>query len=121
MRPKDKTRVLVGSLFGMLAFFFGAIIYVLATVGCDIPLSVLLAEGSELRGVVLFLIGSTVLVAAISLVLFVPIPLAKSHRLALVLVATVHAVSTLLIAQMTIVAYLGPLWYLVKFYREAHA
>lgn len=121
MQPKDKTRVLVAVLFVMLALFFSAIIYVLATVGGELPLSVLLAEGSEVRGVVLFLIGSTALAAAISLVLFVPIPLAKSHRLALVLVATVHAVSALLVAQMTIVAYLGPLWYLVKFYREAHA
>ena len=112
-------RRLAAILFFGEALLCAGILGILGNLGLSFSQGI--APESETRVLLLFIsavLGIAVLLAG---VLLSPVPISKFGRLCLLLLCIVVALASLKFAQLLLLGWLFPLWYVFRFYRETDA
>jgi hypothetical protein len=79
------------------------------------------SAGSGSRVLAIHLVLMPIIATAFALLLFSSVALPHRSRLALLVTCGAIAIDNLLFAEMILIAWLFPLWFLVRFYREGRA
>jgi hypothetical protein len=77
--------------------------------------------GADSRVLAIALVGMPCIAVSLSLLLFSRVELSRQSRLSLVVFCSVVALANFLYSEMVLIAWLFPLWFLIRFYREAGA
>jgi hypothetical protein len=78
-------------------------------------------SGADSRALAIALVAMPCIAVSLSALLFSRVRLSRQNRLLLVLFCSVVALANLLYSEMVLIAWLFPLWFLIRFYRDAGA
>ena len=90
-------------------------------INAGMPLPEMLAPGAPGRQTYLFLCGAFVVALVLMTLLLSPIHFSRSGRLFLLLLCVAAAIASLKFAQVVILSWLLPTWYVYRFFREPAA
>ena len=116
-QPRNKARLTAAILYLASACFLGAITFVLAATWGKDGLSQILAEGTLARPAVLYMLTAGGFFVAASSLLFLPLPIPRPLRIALLACALVLMLAGIIYAAPAVIVSLVPFWFFLRFHQ----